>query len=92
MFADLAGANLREADLATTTLDGANLIGASVREARFSKYATMPDGNWWTPETDMGRFTDPVHPDFWRSDDPNSPAYRGKDATGRESIGSDKSG
>jgi len=26
----------------------------------------------------LARFTDPNHPDFWRSDNPHSPAYRGK--------------
>jgi len=39
----------------------------------------LPDGTNWTHYTDMTRFTDPSHPDFWRSDDPKSPAYRGAD-------------
>jgi hypothetical protein len=33
----------------------------------------------WTPGTDIARFTDPAHTDFWRSDNPDSPAYRGRD-------------
>lgn len=37
----------------------------------------LPDGTQATPDTDLSRFTDPEHPDFWRSDDPESPAYRG---------------
>jgi len=32
----------------------------------------------WTPGIDLERFTDLDHPDFWRSDDPASPAYRSK--------------
>jgi hypothetical protein len=35
---------------------------------------TLPDGTNWTSDTDMMRFTDPAHPQFWRSDEPNSPA------------------
>ena len=35
--------------------------------------------SYWTPNTDMTRFTDPKHPDFWRADYKWSPAYRGKE-------------
>ena len=28
----------------------------------------LPDGSQWTPETDMARFTDPEHPDYWNRD------------------------
>jgi DNA-binding NtrC family response regulator len=50
------------------SLGGANL-----------QMASLPDGTNWTPDTGMARFTDPEHPEFWRSDDPGSPAYRGMD-------------
>ena len=70
--ADLRGANLQEANLW-----GANLQGADLGGATFDENTMLPDGTKWTPGTDMGRFTDREHPDFWRSDDPASPAYRG---------------
>ena len=46
---------------------------------KFDEDTTLPDGTEWMPDTDMARFTDPEHPDLWRSDDPNSPACRDKD-------------
>lgn len=73
--ANLKGADLRKADL-TADLGKANLERADLREAKFSKTTLLPDQTRWTPETDMERFTNPEHPDFWRSDDPESPAYR----------------
>ena len=30
--------------------------------------AILPDGTHWTPETDMSRYTDHSHPDFWQPD------------------------
>jgi hypothetical protein len=53
--ANLEGANLYEANLEAANLKDANLHGAS-----------LPDGSTWTPETDMARFTDPNHPNFWQ--------------------------
>ena len=52
----------------------ANLTGAD-----FAEDTRLPDGTHWTPDTDITRFTDPDHPRFWRSDDPESPAYGGGD-------------
>ena len=71
--ADLSQAHLREADLCRAYLcrakpSGANLCGARLRGAKLDG-ATLPDGSEWTPETDMARFTDLTHPDFWCSDD-----------------------
>ncbi len=37
---------------------------------------TLPDRTKWMCGTDLKRFIDPEHPDFWRSDNPLSPAYR----------------
>ena len=70
--AKLWDANLRDADLQTTVLQGAglsnaNLQGANLRGAVLPG-AQLPDGTKWTPETDMARFTDPTHPDFWDPD------------------------
>lgn len=47
-------------------------------QAAYLPMSTLPDGSVWTEETDLERFTNPKHPDFWRSDNPDSPAYRGK--------------
>jgi hypothetical protein len=58
-------------------LSGANLQGADLTGAKFDENTTLPDGTKWTPDTDMTRFTDPEHPEFWRSDIKWSPAYRG---------------
>ena len=82
-FADLQGASMVEAELEGAQLRGVNLQGATLVNANFNTKTTLPNDNpfgkrsFWTPDTDMKRFTDPNHPDFWRSDDPNSPAYRG---------------
>jgi hypothetical protein len=72
-WANLKGAYLEEADLQGAILVGADLQKANLREANlqrteFNKGTTLPDGTKWTPDTDMARFTDPEHPDFWRPD------------------------
>jgi uncharacterized protein YjbI with pentapeptide repeats len=77
--ANLQGANLRLVGLKGANLVGANLAGASMWDAKLDESTTLPDGTKWLPGTELTRFTDPDHPNFWRSDDPNSPAYRGKD-------------
>lgn len=74
--ADLRGADLQGCELFRTNLRGANLQGVLFAEARINQETTLPDGTAWTPRLDIRRFTDPSHPDFWRSDDPDSPAYR----------------
>lgn len=89
---NLAAANLRKAYLSNANLQGVDLTDANLQEVilerifidiftpiqiMFNEETTLPDGNQWTPETDMTRFTDPNHPNFWRSDDPDSPAYGG---------------
>lgn len=83
---DLQGASLVNADLQGALLGGASLQGADLLradlrkallwDAVFDEATMLPDGTRWTPDTDMARFTDPSHPDFWRSDDPRSPAYQ----------------
>lgn len=87
--ADLWFANLKEADLAGANLKGAKLRGVNLEEAKllFVEYSietTLPEsptlgspdwllGTNWTPDTDMTRFTDPNHFDFWNPDDPPKP-------------------
>lgn len=69
--AHLAYANLEEAFLATAELQGANLAFANLKEVKlgqtkFDGNTVLPDGSPWTPETDMERFADPQHPNFWQ--------------------------
>jgi uncharacterized protein YjbI with pentapeptide repeats len=84
----LRGADLQEANLEGTLLKSADLTGANLRDAnlqyadlgkaplKLDETTILPDGTSWTPETSMMRFVDPASPDFWRSSDPLSPAYR----------------
>ncbi|MBZ0306544.1 MAG: pentapeptide repeat-containing protein [Anaerolineae bacterium] len=64
----LLRANLQQAELIDANLQGADLRWAVLRDAELSKSTILPDGTHWTPETDMRRFTDPTHPDFWQPD------------------------
>lgn len=69
--ADLRDANLQYAELLGAHLQGANLHqanlqGASLLETNFDSQTILPDGENWTPETDIARFTDQGHGDFWR--------------------------
>jgi hypothetical protein len=80
--ANLSNADLRSADLSNAYLRDANLRDAKIREETIFKEKTvLPDaqekqdeaGNYfydkyWTPDTDMTRYTDPDHPDFWEPD------------------------
>ena len=66
----LTEADLREASLQDAYLQGANLVaanlqGANLRDAEFDEHTVLPNGTHWTPGTDMARFTDPNHPNFW---------------------------
>jgi predicted type IV restriction endonuclease len=73
--ANLSGADLRNANLKQSNIEGANLRGtnltsadlseAQITLASFDEKTILPDGTPWTPETDIARFTDPNHPDFY---------------------------
>jgi hypothetical protein len=78
--ADLSGADLRGAELRGTTLQGANLAranlegaelrganlqGAMLAEAKLDKNTILPDGSKWRADSDLARFTDVQHPNFW---------------------------
>jgi uncharacterized protein YjbI with pentapeptide repeats len=81
--ANLTRSSLRHADLTGANLQGASLVGADLQFAhlthtRFDETTELPDGSTWTEHSDLARFTYPKHAEFWRSDDPVSPAYRGQ--------------
>lgn len=78
MRVDLLNAGLVSPKLQNADLREADLHSATLMEVEYSEDTVLPDGRKWTPETDMARFTDPQHPDFWRSEDPSSPAWGGK--------------
>jgi hypothetical protein len=74
---DLRHVTLQSANLEGVCFRGANLAGANLNEAdmsgahidamtRFDDETILPDCTYWTPGTDMQRFTDPQHHDFWR--------------------------
>jgi uncharacterized protein YjbI with pentapeptide repeats len=84
--ANLYSSNMVEANLAETNLTSANLLGANLRRANLTgaslqgsnffkallEGAILPDGSKWTPETNMARFTDLNHPDFWNLHENNA--------------------
>lgn len=89
--ANLQDANLERADLQGANLRNANLQGADLEYAIFDENTVLPDaelmrdtsGNfiftdesYWTPDTDMTRYTDPEHPNFWQ------PPYLKRDFVG----------
>lgn len=80
--ANLRGANLQESNLEGVDLGGANLEGANLRDARLDavnlegadlRGAYLPDGTNWTEDTDVTRFTNPDHPDFWENKEEKVP-------------------
>lgn len=67
--AKLWGANLQQADLEGANLQQADLGGANLTDinwdANQAEYSfILPDGTEWTPDEDMGRFTDKNHPEY----------------------------
>jgi uncharacterized protein YjbI with pentapeptide repeats len=79
---NMEGANLYHANLIGAGLRGANLKGANLSHVTFDEKTLLPDAKYqgmdeswqpiydkyWTPDTDMTRYTDPNHPDFWQPD------------------------
>ena len=62
--ADLTNANLHGVDLAMAKLQGANLTKANLQDAGSLHEVTLPDGNKYTDNIDIKKFTDPTHPEF----------------------------
>jgi hypothetical protein len=68
----LSYAKLQRAWLMGTNLQRAYLGHADLEDVSWQVTtngrvytAILPDGNLWTPETDMERFTNPNHPNYW---------------------------
>jgi hypothetical protein len=72
LWTRLEGANLFESDMAGAKLSHPDHPEYGV--ARFDEWTVLPNGEFWTPETDMEQFIDPTHKNFWRSPNPRSPA------------------
>ena len=77
--ADFTGANLKLAQVKSAyrflrPLDLEERIPASTL-SQSSGDIVLPDGTLAPPDADLGRFVYPDHPEFWRSDDPRSPAH-----------------
>lgn len=78
--ANFAKALLEKADLRGALMINANLVGADLSNAYFNEHTILPDAEfvqfgedghalfdkYWTPATDMTRYTDPYHPNFWQ--------------------------
>lgn len=87
--AKLEGAILINADLQGATFyqfsDGLqdahiqDATGEVIESPVFSEKTVLPDGTRWALGTDLDKFTNPTHHEFWRSDDRDSPAYGGDD-------------
>jgi hypothetical protein len=80
--ADLSMTKLQHAAFNGANLHNACLCGADLTDATFSVTTVLPDAKsaghdaegkplftrYWSPDTDMRRYTDPKHPNFWRPD------------------------
>lgn len=76
IFSNLrGGVDLTAAQLNDTSFDESDLSEVIGLETAYFKKIGMPDGEWYLPGTNLSRFTDPRHTNFWRSNDKNSPAY-----------------
>jgi uncharacterized protein YjbI with pentapeptide repeats len=64
--ARLCDADLRGAHLEGAVFVNADLRGAALEGAVFDALTILPDGAAWSAESDLARFTDPNHPQFWR--------------------------
>lgn len=75
---DLSYANLRNADLKGADLRNCKLVGARLSGAIFDEHTVLPDSDnldsdtnpssfkYWTVDTDMSRYTNPKHPEYWQ--------------------------
>lgn len=75
---DLKEARLWETNLKGANLRDTNLFRAVLKLSLLNMKTVLPDAkvdtetkqftpdSYWTPKTDMRRYTDPAHPDFWQ--------------------------
>lgn len=77
--ANLSQAMLIHADLRGANLTDANLYRSHLWGALFDQHTIMPDGYYWSSQTDLSRFINPMSPYYWRSENPESPAYQWDD-------------
>jgi len=75
----LRDADLRGAHLEGARLDGADLRGAALDGTFLDELTTLPDGNKWSADVDLRRFTDPAHPQHWHIHDALSADHRNSD-------------
>lgn len=66
--ADLQNADLSGAHLENAKFENANLRNARLDDVFIDEDTVLPDGQHWTPDADLTRFTNPDHPQFWRPD------------------------
>lgn len=67
--ADLSRADLRGADLGKANLTGVQFFSRRYGHARFDNTTRLPDETFWQddyPISDIQRYTNPDHPDYWR--------------------------
>lgn len=66
--ANLDGVDFGNADLTNAKLYRANLIHADFSGASFSRGTRLPDEElvFWSDQTDMRRYTNPSHPEFYQ--------------------------
>ncbi|MBA3868728.1 MAG: pentapeptide repeat-containing protein [Anaerolineae bacterium] len=62
--ANLSGVQLDYADLRGCCMLYAHLQGASLNNALFDEHTVLPDGEKWTTQLDLSRFTNASHPQY----------------------------
>lgn len=77
-YANLVEALFAQADLRGASFTEANLQGMRIIDCHCDNTTILPNGTRWNTMDDWAYFTNPDHPDFWRSKDAHSPAYRDK--------------
>ena len=82
-YANLKGVYLYEANLEDTNLSGVNFRDANLNRVKFNEKVVLPDSaynfktktydKYWTPDTDMTRYTNPDHPRAGRGQGSTAP-------------------
>lgn len=77
--ANLENSTLRWSNLCGAVMYNANLTGVEISNVDFDENTVLPDAKmlrkeqgreryskYWSPDTDLRRYTNPKHPDFWQ--------------------------